>query len=346
MPDETVQRSSTKENTSVRLDERDRWTLDNIPRGKKGYSAILSAGLDALLFVTKRYPLLSTRPPRRHGPTRPTTVKLSPKALEILVHLQMHFKEDPPSIFRRGIHVLYANDSLARVFLCRLNPVDAKLIEHAARPQRRPLKFTRGELTDKLIERLKTNPADLDMRKFAMLTNNGDDMVFGLAGLILDESGVIMDFENGIAAGLMGYEERMEFDLLAHEEEEALALARRQLMPHPKWINYDVTIVRGRHGLATTPLDVMIPAAAREIWAAEHGERAALQLPLYAADWPVPDDQITAETICEYLMAVKCGRYKPSTARERSRTVARQAHPGSAPRRRRLSQRHGAPLGS
>jgi hypothetical protein len=291
--------SSLKKGTSILLSDEDHVMLKKLAEHwRRTPSDVLRAALTELLTVLQRQPDLLPLPPlpSQVGGSNRTSVRMGTVDLGVAELIkQLTGDKNRTSMMRRALRLLHS-----------------ELTERWRQP--RPLTFRRGELTNRLIDRLERDPAVLDMREFAMLTNGGDDMVFGLAGLILDESGVIMDFEEDLAVGLMGYGERMEFDLLAHDEDEALGLARLQLMPQPKWINYDVAIVRGRQGLAITPLDVMIPATAREIWAAEHGEHAALQLPLYAADWPVPHDQITAETIREYLLAVKCGRYKPSAA--------------------------------
>jgi hypothetical protein len=210
---------------------------------------------------------------------------------------------------RHGLRLLHEDTSLAGHFLGRPDPGVERLL--------RPMPFPRGKVTERLIERLEKPTTELDMRlrHHAILTQNGGDMVFSFAGLILDSARVIMSFEQDVAVGVMSFAERLSFDIECYEEDDPedspLALAQLQLPPHPGWIKNELAIARARapRHRQITALDVMIPATGREIWAAEHGEDAAKRLPLYPEDWGTPRDRITAERVLGYLLNAQKGRY-------------------------------------
>lgn len=142
--------------------------------------------------------------------------------------------------------------------------------------------FNRGKsLTDRVMSRVVKTPSILGMSQFSMLTPQGK--LFCLGGLILDESAIALTYDaKGRASGL----------------------APGQLAPSPFWINYELEQL-----LDVSARDVLMPAKARELWAAEHGEYAGKALPLYADDWEegMTYDRITLEMVLNYLNDVKHG---------------------------------------
>jgi hypothetical protein len=119
------------------------------------------------------------------------------------------------------------------------------------------------------------------MSEFALLTKDGTKFCMG--GIILDESGI-----------------RMEYD----ECGRGVALAKGQRAPSPLWINFELTLVGEMPARAVLPQAMM-----RQIWAGEHGEYAAQILPLYENDWAegMTYDRITVEMVLAYLVGVKHG---------------------------------------
>lgn len=136
-------------------------------------------------------------------------------------------------------------------------------------------------LKDKVVIRLVSTPECLDMREFSALSEICGT-TFCLAGLILDESGVVLEYSpEGIAVGL--------------EEGE--------IPPSSYWVAFEVSLsVR-----PVAPSRVMIAAKARELWAAEFGAAAAKLLPFYAPDWEVDAedlDQVTPDRVVELLQVI------------------------------------------
>lgn len=77
----------------------------------------------------------------------------------------------------------------------------------------------------------------------------------------------------------------------------AIGLGENVAPPAQRWIDDECK----RTGI-DDPEVVMIPAKAREIWAAAYGDRAAENLSFYAADWKVKDLRlVTARQMVEYL---------------------------------------------
>jgi len=163
-------------------------------------------------------------------------------------------------------------------------------------------------LKDKVVIRLISAPECLDMREFSVLSEK-HGTTFCLAGLILDESGVVLEYSpDGIAVGL--------------EEGETL--------PASRWVDYERSILARRRRATRSPASprrpstvpssrVMIAAKARELWAAEFGDAAAKLLPFYADDWVVDAedlDQVTPERVLELLQAIN------EVANELSATLA------------------------
>lgn len=135
-------------------------------------------------------------------------------------------------------------------------------------------------LRDRVTTTLVRTPSILDMEHFSMRTDQGTTLC--LAGLILNESGVHMTYDPKLG--------------------KANGLAKGTLLPAPEWIRYELSIT----SIAERQIeaqDVLIPAKARELWAAEHGLDWGMSLPLYAADWGngVTYDQITARRVVHYL---------------------------------------------
>lgn len=127
-------------------------------------------------------------------------------------------------------------------------------------------------LQERVIHRLVTDPEGLNMSEFSAVSTVGAvgavgrkrkaacRTTFCLAGLILDESQVCMEYgPRGLAVGLEEGEEQ----------------------PADYWIDHELS-------LSPRLVDrsaVAIAAKARELWAAAYGEEAAKLLPFYAPDW-------------------------------------------------------------
>jgi hypothetical protein len=127
-------------------------------------------------------------------------------------------------------------------------------------------------LQERVINRLVTDPDILDMTEFSALSSTTSSSrkkrkaktacstTFCLAGLILDESQVCMEYgPEGFAVGL-------------EEGEDP---------PAERWIEHELSL--SEH-LVDRSI-VLIAAKARELWAGAHGEVAAKLLPFYAPDW-------------------------------------------------------------
>lgn len=136
----------------------------------------------------------------------------------------------------------------------------------------------RALITDLVIARIRENPNILDMRYFAARTPHGTTYCF--AGLITQAAGVAVEFDP--ASGL------------------AINLARGERTPAESWISYELRQIQG-----ATVQHIIIPAMAREIWAGEHGVAAAEILPVYAEDWGVSYECITAGMLLDYLECIK-----------------------------------------
>lgn len=140
-----------------------------------------------------------------------------------------------------------------------------------------------SSLIDRAIRRLVTTPSVLDMEHFSVLTDGGT--TFCLAGLILDESAVRMEYHPQLRR--------------------AIGLAKGERAPAPEWVRHELSIVSVAHREILAQ-DVLIPAKAREIWASAYGVTSAKQLPLYPADWNcVAYDRITADLVVRYLRTEK-----------------------------------------
>lgn len=161
------------------------------------------------------------------------------------------------------------------------------------------MKKREKSLTDRVFNRLVRTPSVLGMSQFSERTPQGT--TFCLGGLILDESNVILTYDlQGRASGL----------------------AKGQRAPSPFWINHELVQLVG-----VDAEDVLMPAKAREIWAAEHGEYAGKLLPLYAEDWEtgMTYDRVTAIMVLDYLNDVRHGLHvkpMPTIAKAIARVVA------------------------
>jgi hypothetical protein len=151
-------------------------------------------------------------------------------------------------------------------------------------------------LTDRMIMRIIDRPRLLDMTYFSAVTPHGT--TFCLGGLLLDESNIAMEYEDGIA----------------------VALAKGVPAPSPHWIRFEHTQL-----IDATDADVVMQAKMREVWAREHGIEAAEILPLYALDWApgLTLAQITPQMCVEYLYGIKLGVHltKPRVAKIREARV-------------------------
>jgi hypothetical protein len=146
------------------------------------------------------------------------------------------------------------------------------------------MKNREKNLTDRIFTRLVRNPGILCMSQFSMQTPKG--LTFCLGGLILDESGIRVTYNS---------------------QGQASGLAKGQRAPSPYWVNKEVQRLVGVDGEG-----VLMPAKARELWAAEHGEYAGRVLPLYPEDWEtgMTYERITPEMVLAFLTDVKNGLHK------------------------------------
>lgn len=143
------------------------------------------------------------------------------------------------------------------------------------------MKNPRLTLKDRIVIRLVTTPKCLAMGEFSVVSE-GCETTFCLAGLILDESGVFMEYNpDGIAVGLEAGEQ----------------------LPDSRWIDHETSLSAS----PVAPERVMIAAKARELWAANHGEVSAMLLPFYGPEWGLNNDevnQVTAEQMIELLQVI------------------------------------------
>jgi len=135
-------------------------------------------------------------------------------------------------------------------------------------------------LKDRVIIRILTRPECLRMEEFSVTSSCGT--TFCLAGLICDECGVSMRYRsNGVAMGL----------------------APGETPPAQRWIRHEMSLSDRPVGR----LYVLIAAKARELWAAEYGEKAAKLLLFYAPEWGVARedlDQVDPMDVVDFLQVV------------------------------------------
>jgi hypothetical protein len=136
-------------------------------------------------------------------------------------------------------------------------------------------------LEDRMVHRLMTEPECLEMSEFSRVSALFVT-TFCLAGLILDESGVQMEY---------GPEGR------------AIALLAGESQPSPRWVAYEMSL----SDMNVRREMVVIQAKARELWADQYGDAAAKLLPFYARDWdlePHEAHQVTPEQVISLLRSV------------------------------------------
>ena len=133
-------------------------------------------------------------------------------------------------------------------------------------------------LKDRIVARLMRDPACLRMDEFSDISGECGT-TFCLAGIILHESGVVMEYgPKGLAVGL--------------EEGESL--------PSARWVDHEISLSARRVQRSS----VMIAAKAREIWAAAYGDESAEMLPFYGPDWGLDHremNQVKAEHVVGVL---------------------------------------------
>lgn len=138
-------------------------------------------------------------------------------------------------------------------------------------------------LKDRIVTRLTREPTCLGMAEFSALSGECGT-TFCLAGTVLDESGVAMEYDTeGCAVGLK----------------------EGETPPAERWIDHEMALAAG----PVSRSSVMIPAKAREIWAAQYGDESAEMLPFYGADWELDNremSQVTVEQVVEVLEII-CG---------------------------------------
>lgn len=136
-------------------------------------------------------------------------------------------------------------------------------------------------LKDRIVRRLMAEPECLNMAEFSRVSVLFVP-TFCLAGLILDESRVAMAY---------GPEGR------------AIGLLEGEAPPTPSWVRYETSLSE----VAVDPATVVIPAKARQLWAADHGDAAAKLLPFYGRDWelePHQMHQVMPERLIQLLEAI------------------------------------------
>lgn len=97
------------------------------------------------------------------------------------------------------------------------------------------------------------------MLEFSRLTADGP--TFCLAGIILDECKVFMEYFNDVA----------------------VALDPGEAPPSKHWLRHERSILKG--GRRLNPDVLKMVAKARELWAEEYDSLSAQWLPFYALDW-------------------------------------------------------------
>jgi hypothetical protein len=141
-------------------------------------------------------------------------------------------------------------------------------------------------LRSRIIARLLHDPECLEMRFFSRKTECRTK--FCLAGLILDESDVGMDYDahDGRAKSLAFSVKPASIGWLEHE------LKRAQRSHDPV----------GRARPERCPLG--IAAKAREVWAEAYGVDEARFLPFYAHDWECRVEDITPDMVVQRLQGL------------------------------------------
>lgn len=131
-----------------------------------------------------------------------------------------------------------------------------------------------------VIFRLTIQPECLDMRSHSCMT--GDGVTFCIAGLILAASSIDMRY------GPDGF---------------AIGLELGEKPPSEYWINFEAS-------LSATKVDrahLVMPAKARETWAAWYGAQSAKLLPFYDADWGRRLDEVSAQNVIQILEVLARG---------------------------------------
>jgi hypothetical protein len=143
------------------------------------------------------------------------------------------------------------------------------------------MKNPRLSLLQRIIIRLIATPQCFSMAEFSALSGSCGT-TFCIAGLILDECGVVMEYSpEGVAVGL-------------EEGEEP---------PAKRWVEYEISL----SAAPVKPHSVMIAAKARELWAADYGDESAMLLPFYGPEWGLDNadvGQVTAVQVVELLQVI------------------------------------------
>lgn len=140
-------------------------------------------------------------------------------------------------------------------------------------------------LKERVVIRLVSRPETLDMRSFSARprTKSKRNLFYGLtfclAGLILDESQVGMQYDSRGAA---------------------VALAKGEAPPSRQWVDHELSLAENK----VKPSLVVIAAKARELWAAEYGDAAAKLLMFYEPEWNARLEDVTAEQVVQFLQVV------------------------------------------
>lgn len=232
------------------------------------------------LFVHRYLPTGVEQPEAKSRATSTAFTSAGKSMLEEL--RQLFVDEDASSLLRHSLAMMTTNQDLARAFLggimvgAEWGDGDLSLHERLMIARR---KGSEQSVTDRVITRLVMDEGILDMRYFSRRTEHGT--TYCLAGLILSAAGIGLKYRGGWAVGL----------------------ARGEQAPSAESIEHELSQLRG-----DIPHEaVMIPARAREIWAAEHGDFARRILPLYAEDWGVGTayDQITVPMVLAYIRGIE-----------------------------------------
>lgn len=139
-------------------------------------------------------------------------------------------------------------------------------------------------LTDRMLVRLSADPGVFDMVEFSV--SRPGRKTFCLGGIILDESKIPLKY---------------------NERRIAVGLADGVAEPSKKWLEYERLLV-----MNAPHESLCVAAKAREIWAHEHGDYAAMNLPLYVTDWEgfTEGRELTAQDLIEYLVYVDAGVFE------------------------------------
>lgn len=127
---------------------------------------------------------------------------------------------------------------------------------------------------ERVVRRLIAQPETLGMSQFSTLSGTRTSKsksacgtTFCLAGIILDEAGICLEYgPDGVAVGL--------------EEGET--------PPAAEWLTFEASLTQVAFHVGA----LTIAAKAREVWAAEYGKEAAKRLPFYGPDFEVESSQL------------------------------------------------------